>query len=77
MEGLARGPRTFQSEAPFLSKPFADARFDFFGRTAARPGGQRPRWSAAVQLVNTSLGEAVGRLYVGKHFPAEAKARMQ
>ena len=64
-------------EAEFLSKPFADAQFEFFSRTLRGQQAMRPRPERAVQLVNTSLGEAVGRIYVGKYFPAEAKVRMQ
>ena len=64
-------------EAEFLSKPFADAHFEFFDRTLRGQQAMRPRPERAVQLVNTSLGEAVGRIYVDKYFPAEAKVRMQ
>ena len=63
-------------EAPYLSKPFTDAAFDFFGKTLSGQQVQRLRWKRGVQLVNGSMGEALGQLYVQKHFPASAKARM-
>jgi predicted metalloendopeptidase len=63
--------------APLLSQPFIDAYFEFFGKTLSGQQTQRPRWKRGVQLVNTSMGEALGQLYVGKHYPAAARARMQ
>ncbi|MDB5353509.1 MAG: putative metalloendopeptidase [Planctomycetota bacterium] len=63
--------------APFLSKAFADENFHFFGRTLTGSPEQRPRWKRGVATVEVALGEAVGKLYVEKHFPPAAKARMQ
>jgi putative endopeptidase len=63
--------------AAYLSKPFNDAAFDFFGRTLSGQQEQRQRWKRGVQLVNGSLGEALGQLYVGKHYPAQARTRME
>ncbi len=63
--------------APLLSKNFVDENFDFYGRTLTGVPEQRPRWKRAVGAVETSMGEAVGKLYVEKHFPAEAKAKMK
>lgn len=51
--------------------------FDFFNRTMAGQKEQKPRWKRAVGVVNSVLGEAVGKLYVEKYFPAENKARME
>ena len=65
------------SEARFLSKAFVDANFEFFAKTLNGQQAQRPRWKRGVTLVNGSLGEAVGKLYVDKYFPPEAKARME
>ncbi len=62
--------------APWLSKDFATASFDFNGRLINGLQEQRPRWQRAVQAVNGSLGEAVGKVYVKRYFPPEAKARM-
>jgi predicted metalloendopeptidase len=69
--------RYITAAAPFLSKPFEDARFDFFGRELSGQEEPRLRWRRAVSLVSGYLGDAVGRLYVEKHFPAAARARAQ
>jgi predicted metalloendopeptidase len=63
--------------APFLDDRFVNARFEFFGRTLGGQQQLRPRWKRGVQLVNGSMGEALGQLYVAKHFPAESKVRME
>jgi predicted metalloendopeptidase len=65
------------SSAAYLSKPFVDAGFEFFGKTLNGQQAQRPRWKRGVSLINGNLGEAVGRLYVERHFPPAAKVRMQ
>jgi putative endopeptidase len=62
--------------APYLSKRFAESRFDFRTRTLAGQPEEQPRWKRATQLVNGSLGEALGKEYVERHFPPESKARM-
>jgi len=64
-------------DAPYLSAPFVDARFDFFNKTLSGQQQQRQRWKRGVQLVNGSMGEALGQLYVNKHFPAASKTRME
>jgi putative endopeptidase len=63
--------------APYLSKRFVDVRFDFYGKAMAGQPQQRPRWKRAVQAINGSLGEAVGKLYVADYFPPESKAKME
>jgi len=62
---------------PYLSEPFVNARFEFFGRTLNGQQAQRPRWKRGVQVVNGSMGEALGQLYVERHFPPTAKVRME
>ena len=62
--------------SPYLSSPFVEAHFDFFGRTLTGTPTQRARWKRGVRFVNGAMGEAVGRLYVKRHFRPEAKARM-
>ena len=62
--------------SPWLSQPFVTAHFDFSGRLINGLQEQRPRWQRAVQIVNGALGEAVGKVYVQRYFPPEAKARM-
>ena len=63
--------------ASYLSKPFDEARFEFFAKTLSGTQQQRQRWKRGVQLVNSSLGEALGQLYVQRFFPAASKARME
>ena len=54
-----------------------DIAFDFYNRTMAGQKEQKPRWKRAVALIDDSLGEEVGRLYVEKYFSDDAKKRMQ
>jgi len=62
--------------APYLGKAFVDERFAFVGRVLAGTTQNRPRWERGIRLLDESLGEALGKLYVEKHFPAESKRRM-
>jgi putative endopeptidase len=64
------------ASAPFLSKAFVDAQFEFRSRTLGGQPEQRPRWKRAVAATDGALGEAVGEIYVERYFPAESKARM-
>jgi len=60
--------------APLLPRAFVEARFDLHG-TALTGATELPaRWKRAVEATNAALGDAVGRLYVAKYFPPEAKA---
>ena len=63
--------------SPLLPAAFAEERFRFYG--TALSGAQKPRdrWKRAVGATSGALGDAVGRLYVEKHFSAEDKARCQ
>ena len=63
--------------APYLSSEFVDQNFDFYGKTLSGTPELRERWKRAVSLIEGSLGEAVGKVYVEKYFPAEAKKRME
>jgi putative endopeptidase len=63
--------------APFLSKPFHDAHFDFYRRTLGGIEQEQPRWKRAVNALNGTMGEALGKVYVSRFFPPEAKARME
>jgi putative endopeptidase len=62
--------------AAFLSSDFVDANFDFYGRTLTGTPQLRERWKRGVSLVEGSMGEAVGRIYVERHFPPAAKESM-
>jgi putative endopeptidase len=63
--------------APYLSDDFTSENFAFFGKTLSGTPELRERWKRAVSMIEGSLGEAVGKVYVQKYFPAEAKARME
>lgn len=62
--------------APYLSHRFDDARFAFRGTTLGGQPEQRARWKRGVQTTDRMLGEAVGRVYVARHFSPEAKAKI-
>ncbi len=64
------------SDAPFLSSDFVNEHFDFFGRTLTGAEELRPRWKRAVALAEGAMGEAIGKMYVERHYPLEVKARM-
>ncbi|MFC5477597.1 M13 family metallopeptidase [Massilia suwonensis] len=63
--------------SPYLSKAFVDANFAFYGTVLTGVSENRPRWKIGVSTVEGALGEALGRQYVTKYFPAERKARME
>lgn len=64
------------SAAPYLSSPFVQENFAFYGTTLTGIPVLKERWKRGVALVEGALGEAVGQFYVEKHFPPAAKARM-
>ena len=66
-----------EASAPYLSKAFLDEHFAFHERTLSGTPQQAPRWKLAVGETSAALGEAVGRLYVEKYFPASEKARAE
>ena len=62
--------------APYLSKAFDQAHYEFRDQTLSGTKAQQPRWRRGVILVDTQIGEALGKLYVDAYFPAESKAKM-
>jgi putative endopeptidase len=71
-----QGFHVVDAAAPYLSKRFVDASFEFRNRTLAGQPEQRPRWKRAVAFVDGTIGESVGRVYVARYFPPDAKAKM-
>jgi len=69
--------RVLDSAAPSLSGDFVKAEFAFRGQFLNGATEMKPRWKRCVESTDASLGEALGRKYVEKYFPPEAKARMQ
>ncbi|WP_029921013.1 M13 family metallopeptidase [Nevskia soli] len=62
--------------APFLSKGFVDEHFAFYGTALRGIPENKPRWKRGIGVVEESIGEGLGKIYVGKYFPPESKARM-
>ena len=62
--------------ATLLSEDIDNQNFEFYSKTLAGIEEQRERWRRGVNIVNGTLGEVVGKVYVAKHFPPEAKERM-
>jgi predicted metalloendopeptidase len=69
--------RVLSASAPYLSKAFVDERFAFTGGILRGVPQNQPRWKRGLVLLDGSLGEALGKLYVAKYFPPQNKARMQ
>ena len=68
--------QVIRSSAAYLSDDFVEANFDFYGRTLTGTPQLRDRWKRGVSLVEGAMGEAVGRIYVERHFPQGAKVAM-
>jgi putative endopeptidase len=62
--------------ASYLSKDLDDKKFTFYGKYLRGQDVQRTQEKRGFELINGSLGEAFGKLYVEKYFPAEAKSQM-
>lgn len=69
--------RVVSAAAPYLSSSFVDANFAFYGTTISGTPRNKDRWKRGVAVVEAALGEAVGQIYVARHFPETHKARMQ
>jgi predicted metalloendopeptidase len=65
-----------RAAAPYLSDPFVQENFDFFGRYLSGQKEIQPRWKRCVQLTDRLLGEALGQPYVNQTFGVEGKQRM-
>ena len=68
--------QVIRSNAAYLSSDFVETNFDFYGKTLTGTPELRARWKRGVSLVEGALGEAVGRIYVERHFPEAAKTAM-
>jgi len=68
--------RLISSRAAMLTDELIAENFDFYGRTLSGTEQIRDRWKRGVGLVESLMGDTVGKLYVERHFPPDAKARM-
>lgn len=68
--------RVIRRDSPYLSSAFVAENFDFYGKTLSGTPELRVRWKRGVQFVQGAIGEAVGELYVARHFPPDSKAEM-
>jgi putative endopeptidase len=68
--------RIVHGAAAFLSDPFVDENFAFYGTQLTGVPVNRERWKRGVGLTEAALGEAIGRVYVERHFPPASKTAM-
>ena len=68
--------RAVDSFAPYLGAAFVERNFDFYGRTLTGTPQLRPRWKRALDELEGSAGDLLGKEYVARHFPPQAKERM-
>lgn len=61
----------------FLDDKTYDISFDFFNRTMSGQKEKKPRWKRAIGILDGTVGEEIGRLYVKEYFPSAAKKRME
>ncbi len=66
---------TTSTFAPYLSKPFVDASFEFYSATIRGAEQQRPRWKRVLDAEERTIGEEVGQLFAKEYFDEKAKAR--
>ena len=62
--------------APFLPAAIEQENFNFYGQVLSGQPEQEPRWKRSAHVIDRSIGEALGQLYVEKCFPPAAKASM-
>ena len=68
--------QVIEGASSYLTTEIYMTSFDFYGRVLSGREEPSPLWKRAVGIVNGTLGEAVGQMYVAKYFPEENKARM-
>jgi len=68
--------KLIHASAPFLPAAFEQENFNFYGKVLSGQPEQEPRWKRAAHVIDGSIGEGLGQLYVEKYFPPAAEARM-
>ena len=66
-----------QSSAAYLTDEIREANFDFFGRTMSGRKEDYPLWKRATNQVQSAMGEALGKMYCERYFPAQSKKMME
>ena len=69
--------RFISDHSDALPRAFDEAHFNFYGKTLSSVPEQRARWKRGMAMLDSSLGEAVGKLYVAEHWPAETARQAQ
>ena len=69
--------RFLSANAAVLPSEIDNANFEFFGKLLQGRTQQRARWQRAISFVEGAMGEALGKIYVERHFPASSKAAME
>jgi len=67
---------TLNAFSSYLTTDLDNENFDFFSRQLSGRKEQRPQWKRGVSVVNSNLGEIIGKVYVTRHFTPKAKSRM-
>ncbi|HTL41559.1 MAG TPA: M13-type metalloendopeptidase [Pseudolysinimonas sp.] len=68
--------QVIRASAPYLHAEVVNANFDFYGKVLTGTPELRARWKRGVSIVEGAMGEAVGRIYVERHFSPAAKTAM-
>lgn len=66
-----------QSSASYLTDEIRQANFDFFGKTMSGRKEEYPLWKRATNQVERAMGEALGKMYCERYFPASSKKMME
>ncbi|HTL18525.1 MAG TPA: M13 family metallopeptidase N-terminal domain-containing protein, partial [Patescibacteria group bacterium] len=65
-----------RATAPYLHSAAEEESFAFYGKILREQQMQEPRWQRAARVIDAEIGEALGQLFIEKHFPPAARARM-
>ena len=68
---------TISDMAPYLSKDYEAASFAFYSQQLSGQKEQKPRWERVMDVINGSIGQQLGKLYVDRYFKPEAKEKMK
>lgn len=69
--------QTLNSFAPYLSDQFVQLNFAFYGTALSGVPQNKPRWQRGLSVLENTMGEALGQLYVKEYFPPQNKAKIE